>query len=361
MKKYKIVLCGCEGHVDKFGTMINSYEESVTIGCWDSNRKNAENVSTKVGSNCKVYETYEDVLSDPYVDGIVLVTGTKFHTEQVIAAAKAKKHLFVEHPLCLGYENALLIQNAVKESGVKFFMSDPMVNAPEQYVKNLIGSGKLGKIRSLRYRECANDGPNAQSNQERAKRTVEKMGGGVMFNTGLHAFHLTQYLLGSPVSIHSIFKYANDEVKAVNHDNGGSFLLEFPNGVVGYLELGLGLNYTNSLEIQGTEGVAVVRDRQVYYRIKNEVMPEKPILDNGYPAHPKDISEWVKVSPDELPPAPEDHVRYWVNMMANGIPNEQVGIDPMSTHGLSLDDAVKLVSIHDALIAAADAPKTIIK
>src|SRR5215475_15493276 len=48
-----------------------------------------------------LHPSYEAVLADPQVDAVVLATPHSLHSPQVIAAARAKKHVFCEKPFAL--------------------------------------------------------------------------------------------------------------------------------------------------------------------------------------------------------------------------------------------------------------------
>jgi len=48
--------------------------------------------ATKYG--CRQAESYEAVLKDPEVDGVLLTTPHTLHADQVVAAAEAGKHVF---------------------------------------------------------------------------------------------------------------------------------------------------------------------------------------------------------------------------------------------------------------------------
>ena len=48
-----------------------------------------------------VQTSFEAVLADPSIDAVVLATPHSMHTEQIVAAARAGKHVFTEKPLGL--------------------------------------------------------------------------------------------------------------------------------------------------------------------------------------------------------------------------------------------------------------------
>ena len=49
----------------------------------------------------RLLDSFEAVLADPSIDAVVLATPHSMHTEQIVAAAKAGKHVFCEKPLGL--------------------------------------------------------------------------------------------------------------------------------------------------------------------------------------------------------------------------------------------------------------------
>src|SRR5512146_1366298 len=49
----------------------------------------------------RMAESYEQVLADREIDAVVLATPHSLHTAQIVAAAHAGKHVFVEKPLGL--------------------------------------------------------------------------------------------------------------------------------------------------------------------------------------------------------------------------------------------------------------------
>src|SRR6266566_9739017 len=66
----------------------------------------------------KLAESFEALLTDSNVQAVVLCTPHSMHAPQVIAAAKAGKHVFCEKPFALTKSDADAAVNATRKSGV---------------------------------------------------------------------------------------------------------------------------------------------------------------------------------------------------------------------------------------------------
>jgi predicted dehydrogenase len=89
--------------------------------------------------------SFEDALKDPAVQGVVLCTPHTLHTEQIVKAANAKKHVFCEKPLSLSREAVLQAVKAVNDNGVKLAVGhEKRFEPPIQEAMRLVKSGELG-------------------------------------------------------------------------------------------------------------------------------------------------------------------------------------------------------------------------
>ena len=67
------------------------------VTCFTRNPEKRAGFAEKYG--CRQAETYEEVLSDPEVEGVLLTTPHTLHRENIEDSARAGKHVFVEEPL----------------------------------------------------------------------------------------------------------------------------------------------------------------------------------------------------------------------------------------------------------------------
>jgi len=84
-----------------------------------------------------VYGSYQEILDDPAVDGIVVTGSPYLHEEYIIAAARAGKHVYAEQPLAVSIEAAERIREAVKSSGIHFALANPVKKPAKVFAKKL--------------------------------------------------------------------------------------------------------------------------------------------------------------------------------------------------------------------------------
>lgn len=94
-----------------------------------------------------VHARYEDVLADPAVEAVVLVTPTSLHADQIIQALAAGKHVFSEKPLALTVADCLRVEAAAAKRPDRVVMIgfvrrfDPSYrNAADKIAGGAIGS-----------------------------------------------------------------------------------------------------------------------------------------------------------------------------------------------------------------------------
>jgi predicted dehydrogenase len=91
--------------------------------------------------------SYDEVLSDPSVDAVVIATPVTTHHPLALQALRAGKHTFVEKPLAASANEALELIAVAEQNGAILmpghtFLYSPPVNV----VREMIVSGELGEI-----------------------------------------------------------------------------------------------------------------------------------------------------------------------------------------------------------------------
>ena len=96
---------------------------------------------------CRPYSDYEAILEDPHIDAVVLTTPHSAHVDQVCAAARAGKHVFVEKPIAVTLGDARACVRACEEAGVVLMVGHCWHwVASVQKAKALVDAGELGQV-----------------------------------------------------------------------------------------------------------------------------------------------------------------------------------------------------------------------
>ena len=109
----------------------------------------------------KWFTDYHDLLALPEVDLVVLGLPNDLHGQVAVDAARARKHVVCEKPLCLNLAEADRMIDACRAEGVKLMYAEELCFAPK-YVraKQLVDEGALGKVYLVKQSE-KHDGPHA--------------------------------------------------------------------------------------------------------------------------------------------------------------------------------------------------------
>lgn len=182
------------------------------------------------------YENYEDILSRPDIDAVVIATPDHYHAVIAIAACRAGKDVYLEKPLTFTIYEGQQLCKAVRENTRMLQVGSQQRSSDEFiHVANLIREGGLGKISRVKVRVGGGPKPyelpaqpvpaglnwdkwlgplpgnihyNAELNpvvgeapDDREKfwggwRWYQGLGGGLTTDWGAHMFDVTQWALG---------------------------------------------------------------------------------------------------------------------------------------------------------------------
>ena len=97
------------------------------------------------------YEDYRELLEDPQVDAVVIVTPTKYHCEIAVAAAERKKHILCEKPMAMNEEECEQMEKAAAKNGVVLqigFMR--RFDSAFTEAKKVVETGEIGDVVMVR-------------------------------------------------------------------------------------------------------------------------------------------------------------------------------------------------------------------
>jgi predicted dehydrogenase len=175
--------------------------------------------------------SYAHALADPNIDAVVLATPHSQHAADVIAAAEAGKHVFVEKPFTLTGAEAQAAIAACRTAGITLYVGFNRRHAPAYLeIKRRIAAGEIGLVRHI---EGQFSGPASYQTEPGNWRSNQKESpGGAMTARGVHVIDSMVSIAG-PVA--TVFAFSDRRLHDIDVDDTTSCLLRFANGVTGYL------------------------------------------------------------------------------------------------------------------------------
>ena len=200
------------------------------------------------------FSQVNELLSLPDIQVVYIATPNCYHKEQVIAAARAGKHILVEKPIALTLADAEEMIAVCRENRVKLMAGYMMrFHAHHQHLRGMIERGDLGQVVFGRTQLTCWYPPIPGA----WRQDPSMGGGGAWMDLGSHCIDLLEMWLGPVVRV-AAFSRVITHAYAV--DDSTTVLCEFASGAQGVVEV----NYNvpddaaqNSLEVRGTRGVVI--------------------------------------------------------------------------------------------------------
>ena len=109
-KRYNVGIIGYGWVATAHIAAINATPHARVTAVCSSRPLDAAQVSAQHGSPIKCYSSVEEMLKDPDIHAVSICSYPQDHAKHAVAAAKAGKHLIIEKPLALNWEDCLTIQ-----------------------------------------------------------------------------------------------------------------------------------------------------------------------------------------------------------------------------------------------------------
>ena len=250
----------CDHYLRNLGPV---YKNVRPVGCADLNTE-AARAAAERWNIPKVY-TSDEMMADPEVDIVLILTNPASHYSLTMQALKAGKHVYCEKPLATSLEQANEIVEFAEKQGLFVGAAPDTFLSPEfQTVRKLIDEGAIGKVINVTANYV---GPGADLWHPNAG-FLYKQGGGPALDMGPYFLTTLVSLLGP---LDSLFCYANRgwdvrniHGKDVDVDVMTNYcaVLKFANGTIGNINLTYDEWKSDlpGMELYGTDGVIIAPD-----------------------------------------------------------------------------------------------------
>jgi UDP-N-acetyl-2-amino-2-deoxyglucuronate dehydrogenase len=282
--KIKFAVLGC-GHIGKrHAEMIVRNSESELVGLIDIKDKKELNIES---FNVPFFNSIEDFFeSGIEVDVINIATPNGLHSENALTCLENGKNVVIEKPIALNKNDAekVLYKSLQKHKHV-FAVMQNRYSPPSIWIKELIESGKLGKIFIVQL--------NCYWNRDQRYYTKEswhgseQLDGGTLFTQFSHFIDIMYWLFGDVVNISAKFNDFNHST-LTDFEDSGFVTFDFINGGMGVLNYSTSIwdkNLESSMTIIAENGSVKIGGQYMneveYCHVKNYEMPILPPTNPG--------------------------------------------------------------------------------
>jgi predicted dehydrogenase len=263
MKKYNVGIIGYGWVATAHIPAINATNLGQVTAVYSSRGLDSTELSEKHGRTVTAYNDLNTMLENPDIHAVSVCSYPYDHAKQVIAAAKAGKHLIIEKPLCLSLKDLRAMQKAIEQAKVKTCVCFEC-RYSSQFVatKAVIDEGLLGKLHYGEVDYYHGIGP--WYGQFRWN-TRKDAGGSSLLTAGCHALDALLLCMGDDVTEVTSYdtKSSNKIFAPYEYTTTSVTILKFKNGAVG-------------------KCAAVVDCLQPYYFHTHLVGSEGSLLDNKF-------------------------------------------------------------------------------
>jgi len=147
MENLGAAIIGCGWVAEEYIKAFQKDERSEVRALVSRNRANAERYRNRYDLKCAIETDASRMFRQDDVDIVVVCTPHNVHTEYVVAAAEACKHIIIEKPVALTPEDISKQQQAVRRNKVKTIVSFVLHwNPLLMTIDRLVNEGVFGNI-----------------------------------------------------------------------------------------------------------------------------------------------------------------------------------------------------------------------
>ena len=293
MSKIKFGVIGC-GHIGKrHATMVQLNEECELIAVCDS----ADESSLDLANiNVPFYASAEEMLADqPSIEVVCVCSPNGLHAQHASLSLDHHKHVVVEKPMGLSRANCeQLIFSALNVSKNVFCVMQNRYSPPSIWLKDLVSSGKLGKIFQVQVNCYWNrdDRYYFKNGEKHSWKGTNALDGGTLFTQFSHFVDLMYWVFGDVTNLQGKFNSFNHE-HSTEFEDTGVVSFDFVNGGMGCLNYSTAVwdtNLESSITVIAEHGSVKVGGQYMneveYCHVKDyeftALPPSNPANDYGH-------------------------------------------------------------------------------
>jgi UDP-N-acetyl-2-amino-2-deoxyglucuronate dehydrogenase len=191
--KYKVGIIGCGAILPRHIEAIESNPEFELVALCDIQSQLVKSLGKRY--KVKTYTDYKRMIQNEDVNFIPILTPNSLHEEQALFSLQNGCDVLVEKPVGFNPKVINKIQKCAKDNNQKAYcVLQVRLNNTVHLTKQVLSQGLLGDVRGFSF-------------TQRWQRPLEyfsgwrgepEVGGGILYETGIHYLDILQYLLGVP-------------------------------------------------------------------------------------------------------------------------------------------------------------------
>ena len=285
-------------------TLAFRVPEARTLSITDLNPHAAEQVASRCGIPT-VAGSADQILADSAIGAVLICSSTDTHTDLIVGAAQAGKHIFCEKPIAHSLAKIDAALAAVQQAGVKLQIGFNRRFDPSfARVRAAVAGGEIGAPRLLHI-----------ISRDPAPPPVSyvKVSGGIFLDMTIHDFDMARFLIGDEVE--EIYATAGVMVDPAIGEAGdldtALIVLRFRSGVIGTIDncRQAAYGYDQRAEILGSAGKIATENcypNQATISTGDCVRKDLPFnffMDRYTESYANEIRSFVQSIVEDKPPA----------------------------------------------------------
>ena len=194
----RVAVLGMGWWSDVLSDAIKRSDQMEIVACFTRSEDKRQAFAKKYG--CRAAASYEEILTDRSIAGIINTTPNNVHLETTRQAAEAGKHVFLDKPIANTVKEGMEIAEVCRQAGVVLALGYQRRREHHfRWIKSEIDAGRFGKLVQA---ECNISRDRlGQFDLSSWRYTAAGMPGGVMLQIGIHYIDVLEFLMGPIKSV----------------------------------------------------------------------------------------------------------------------------------------------------------------
>lgn len=233
MKKYNVGIIGYGWAAGAHIAAINATTSAQVTAVYSSRPQDPAALGARHGGRITCHTDLAAMLRDPSLHAVSICSYPEMHADQIVAAARAGKHLIIEKPITLSLADARRAADSVKSAGVRTCVCfECRYSSQFLATKSVIDQGLLGKLHYAEVDYYHGIGPWYGLYRW---NTTRASGGSSLLSAGCHAMDALLLCAGADVesvTSHATFS-SSPYFSGYEYPTSSVSVVRFANGALG--------------------------------------------------------------------------------------------------------------------------------